>query len=357
MSKLSNTKVLVTGIGAAVPTLATLPYDTIANCAAGEVTVLDQSMTPVDDNLATGTAVTAVTAPELYIVVKRPDGTNAIWSQKIQGRQITKFCTEEGTAAIEQISFIGDNGATGDLSPVIDDSDYTISIIFTNDKVQGSERQLVRRMTITSDATATALEIQTALIAAINADPVASKFVVAAASTGGGNNGISITGLAISSKTAGTYSKLVGYEQVQFQVAAGGAFTTATQIDENGFIGSAAGASTAPYAGRNTSELVSDAEYAAVYAEGISNFTKFPTPTYAITSDTITTTRNYSSLTLEFGDKHSSSNLNMDLTSPERVVIYTDTTFGVTAAARRLQVTLDTYTASVGVAHEGTALS
>tara|TARA_R110002020_G_scaffold42863_4_gene125073 strand:- start:371 stop:1435 length:1065 start_codon:yes stop_codon:yes gene_type:complete len=354
MSKLSNTKVLLSGIGVTYPDVSSDPLNDVASCAAGELTILNVDMTPADDNTA---PLTVLTSPEIYIVEKRPDGTHSKWSQKIQGRQITKYITEEGAAAVEQVSFIGDNGTTGDLSPVIDDSDYTISIIFTNDKVQGSERQLVRRMTITSDAGATALEIQTALIAAINADPVASTFVVAAASTGGGNNGISITGLPISSKAAGTYSKVVGYEQVRFEVAAGGAFTTATQIDEFGFIGSGTGSSTPPFAGRNTAELVSDAEYAAVYAEGISNFTKFPTPSYAITSDTITGAQLYGSLTLEFGDIHASSNLNKDLTSPERVVIYVDNTYGVTTGAENMQTYLDSYTASVGVAHEGTILS
>jgi hypothetical protein len=359
MSKLNNTKVLIDGTdGDSMPTISTLPYNTVAAMAAGEITVLGPDMAGVDDNAGTGVPCTVLTHPELYIVEKRPDGTNSKWSQKIQGRQITKYYVQEGTAATEQISFVGNVGSgTGDLSPVIDDSDYTISIIFTNDKVQGSERQLVRRMTINSGTSATKTTIQTALVTEINADPIAKKFVTAAATSTGAYRGISLTGVVISSKAAGTYSKVTGYEQVRFQAAAGGAFTTATQIDEMGFIGTGAGTSTAPLSGINTAELVSDAEYAAVYAEGISNFTKFPTPSYAITSDQITGAKIYNSFVLEFGDRHASANLNKDIVSPERVVVYTTQHFGVRAVPRRLQTTLKAYCESVNVPQEGIVLT
>ena len=358
MSKLSNTKVLVAGSGVASPDLSSDPLPTVAAATAGQLTILKVDMTPADDNTAD---LTVLISPEIYAVEKRPDGTNSKWSQKIQGNQISKFYVEAGTAAVEQISYVGDNGTSGNLLPVIDDSDYTISIIFTNDKVQGSERQMVRRMTITSDASATGTEIMNALVAAINADPVASKYVVAAAETGGGNVGIKITGLAISSKAAGTYSKVTGYEQVRFEVAAGGAFTTATQIDEFGFIGSGAGASNGPSAGKGTAEQVSDAEYAAIYAEGISNFTKFPTPSYAISSDQITGAKIYDAFTVEFGDKHASANLNKDLVSPERLVIYTEHVtagaFTDTTYSKSIQEYLSKYCASVGVPQEGATLS
>ena len=279
---------------------------TVAGLADGEIAIVKSDMTIMVPN------ETISDSDYCYIVQGTPAGVAPRFSAKIQGLNVEKWEGTSHAPAVQQVSVIGAiNGGAGSINAV-NSVEYVISLIFTYDKVIGSERQLVRRFHYTTDAVASQQEVAQAMAALINTDDVASTLVSAAAAAGGAppDWGITLTGLPQ------TYAVIDGYEQVTWKIALDGGFNdggTTTLA-----VASGAGGSTTPVYGSGTYEHVSDLERAALGYDGVTNLMKFPVPAYPVYAASGTT---YDIYAVMHSDKHSTANLNKDGYSPEMTLV------------------------------------
>mgnify|MGYP003146810572 CR=1 FL=1 len=126
-----------------------------------------------------------------------------------------------------------------------------------------------------------------------------------AVTLGGGNSGISLTGVAQ------TYAIIDGYEQVYFKVSLDGGFNSGgtTTLDVS---------QPSPTFGSGTEEHVSDLERAALGYDGVNNLMKFPVPSYPVYTVAGTT---YDIYAVTHSDRHSTANLNKDGYSPEMTLV------------------------------------
>jgi hypothetical protein len=230
------------------------------------------------------------------------------FSAKIQGLNVSKWNGTTYAAAAQQQCQVGAiNLGVGSVN-LVNSTEYVLSLIFTFDKVIGSERQLVRRWYYTSDATATQAEITAAFVTAINTDDYAAGVVLAAQTTGAPtvtDSGLTITALPQ------TYAIIDGYEQVTFKCTLGGGFSDSgtTTLNENQVL---------PIYGSGTYEHVSDLERAALGYDGITNLMRFPVPSYPVYS---VVNETYQVYTVMHSDKHATGNLNKDGYSPEMTIV------------------------------------
>lgn len=303
MARQENYKILIG------KNIARTPALTVATLAVGEIAVVKDDMTIMN------AGDTIANSDYCYIVQGGATAAAAPkFSAKIQGLHVSKWQGTTYAAAVQQVSVVGAIGGLAGSINLVNSVEYTLSIIFTYDKVIGSERQLVRRFNYTSDATATQQEIAQALAAAINADPVAATLMTAVAAVGvGANWGITLTALAQ------TYEIIDGYEQVTWKIALGGGFNdggTTTLA-----VASGAGGSTTPLYGSGTFPHVSDLERAALGYDGITNLMRFPVPSYPVYS---VATALYDVYTVMHSDKHATANLNKDGLSPEMTIVAID---------------------------------
>ena len=308
MARHENYKIL---IGKDVARAAT----SVATLAAGEVAVVKSDMTL----MAAGETI----ANSDYCYIVQGTAGAPRFSAKIQGMNVEKWNGTSYAAAAQQVSVVGAQAGVGAVGVnLVNSTEYTLSIIFTYDKVIGSERQLVRRFNYTSDATATEAEICNALAAAINADDVASTLVTAVSAVGVGTAfGITLTGLAQ------TYAVIDGYEQVTWTIALDGGFndggTTTLEI------ASGVGGSVTPVYGSGTYEHVSDLERAALGYDGVTNLMRFPVPSYPVYSVAGATYDVYAGMQ---SDRHATANLNKDGYSPEMTLVAMPVAAGQQAA-------------------------
>jgi hypothetical protein len=286
---------------------------TLAGLTEGELGVLKP-----DGTLLTA-GETISDAPYIYIVQGLASG--AKFSQKIVGANVVNWTGKSYAVAAQQVSYIGSNGTNGAISPVSNSTEYTLYVIFKQDKEAFSERQLRRSFSYTSDASATQAEIVAAFVALINADSICKNYVTAASVNNGGDYGIRLTG------KAQTYNPYNGYEIVSFEVALGDGFTNATRIDENGYVllnGATPTTSTAtsksPYQGVGTYELLSDLERFALGNSGITNRTKFPIPTGA-SAIYAESTEKYDMYVIDHNNVHSSADLGKETSEPMQTII------------------------------------
>jgi|TARA_R110001606_G_scaffold158423_2_gene302164 hypothetical protein len=299
MARQENYKIL---IGKDLARAAT----SVATLANGEIAVVKNDMTL----LVAGETI----ANSDYVYVVQGTAAAPRFSAKIQGANVSKWGGTQFAAAVQQVATVGAlPGAAGSIN-LVNSTQYVLSLIFTYDKVIGSERQLVRRFYYTSDATATQQEIAQALAIAINADDyiTANGLVTAVPAVGLGTNwGITITANVVSSCAANTYSTIDGYEQVTFKTVLGEGFNEggATTLNMNTVV---------PLYGSGTYEHVSDLERAALGYDGITNLMRFPVPSYplyAVCADT------YDVYSLMHSDRHATANLNQDGYSPEMTLV------------------------------------
>lgn len=270
---------------------------TIANLGDGEIAAFKPNMTAL---LA---GETIADAPYIYIAQGTATAGSVRFSAKIQGANVHKWEGNARVAVTQQVAHVGYDGASGSIL-LNNSAEYTVSILLRYDKVQGSERQLVRRFNYTSDATATEAEIATQLVTDINADSVLADKITAAVTSSGTNRGISLTA------DAQTYAVIDGYEQVTFKVVVEGAFIDGgtTPIAYT----------TDPVYGIGNYANVSDLERAAIGMEGINNLMKFPVPSYPVFATSGVT---YDMYSIVHDDLHASANLNKDMKSPEMTLI------------------------------------
>lgn len=250
----------------------------LATLDDGEIVVFKQDQSPM-------TAGETISDSENFAIVQGTTSSAAIWSPWLQGRNIRVWKGNAYTAPVEQVSYVGYNGSTGSID-FQNETTYMLAIEFTQDLDLMQERQIFARYYYTTDSTATEDEISNFFVAAVNADPFAKRYVIAAELTSGTNRGIRLTGLA---QTHGSYSN---YQQVRFETT----FSQTTQaagtpVDEFGRIvgTSTAGVSVGPSQGIGTYDLVLDIERVAKGWRGFSNRTEFPViepPTYAVSGTT-----------------------------------------------------------------------
>ena len=297
MARQENYKIL---IGTNIARTAAL---TVATLAVGEIAVVKNDMTI----MAGGETI--ANSDYCYIV----QGTIAApkFSAKIQGLHVSKYSGTAYAAAVQQVSVVGAIGGGAGSINLVNSVEYVMSIVFTYDKVIGSERQLVRRFNYTSDATATQQEIAQALATAVNADQVAATLMTAVAAVGVGTAwGITLTALAQ------TYAIIDGYEQVTWKIALGDGFTdggTTVLHTADGLLGSVI-----PIYGSGTFPHVSDKERAALGYDGITNLMRFPIPSYPVYA---VSTALYDMYSIMHSDKHATANLNKDGLSPEMTIV------------------------------------
>tara|TARA_R110002012_G_scaffold261340_2_gene443233 strand:+ start:15033 stop:15992 length:960 start_codon:yes stop_codon:yes gene_type:complete len=285
-------------IGANVARSAAPSVLDAASANLGEVFAVKPDMTPL---LA---GETIADAPYIYIVQCTEANSKFRFSSKIVGADVSKWAGQQRAAAAQQVTHVGNVGA-GTLDILLNNSmEYVLSIVFTFDKVEGSERQLVRRFHYTSTATETVANIAAEFVALINADEKAKTLVVAASVNNGADYGLSITSLAQ------TYNVIDGYEQVTFKVTLDGGF------DYNGT--TPVTYTTDPTYGIGNYELVADLERAAIGMEGINNLMKFPVPSYPVYA---TSGDTYDMYSIIYNDVHASANLNKDIASPEMTIL------------------------------------
>ena len=298
MARHENYKIL---IGKDIARAAT----SVATLAPGEVAVVKSDMTL----LAAGETI----ANSDYCYVVQGTAAAPRFSAKIQGMNVEKWRGTSHVAAAQQVSVVGAQAGVG-LTGVnlLNSTEYVLSLVFTYDKVIGSERQLVRRFHYTSDATATQKEICDALALAITNDDVAKNLVTAVSAIGGAAG---IFGLTITGK-AQTYAIIDGYEQVTWAMALDGGFSDGgtTPLE----VASGVGGSVTPVYGSGTYAHVSDLERAALGYDGVTNLMRFPVPSYPVYSVVGAT---YDVYAVMHSDRHATANLNKDGYSPEMTLV------------------------------------
>lgn len=283
----------------------------LTNCALGEVFAVKPDMTA----LAAGETI--ADAEYIYIAQCTEANTKCRFSAKIKGSDVMKWAGQGFAAAAQQVTHVGNVGGAALATVVNDSTEYILSIIFKFDKVQGSERQFVRRFHYTSDDSCTQQEICDNMVALINADGVAKDLLVAATVNNGANFGVSLTALAQ------TYKVIDGYEQVYFKVTVDGGYVLGGTTPVSYTI--------SPSFGIGTYDHVSDLERAALGMEGINNLMKFPVPTYPVYA---TVGDTYDMFSVVHNDVHASANLNKDISSPEMTLVALEDAGGQVAALK-----------------------
>lgn len=310
----------------------------LADLEDGELLVVDNTFSPV----LPGDTVTG--SPEIYIAQGTASGDAPKLSARLQGANITKLSGSSYAAATEQVSYIGDNSNAGTLGTIANSTEYSVHVIFTHDKGMWSKQPHKRTFHYTTDASGTAAELMNGLVAAMNADAEFARLATAVAETGGGSQGVKITGNAL--------NKLYidDYEQVKFEIAIDKGFTTDVPVDQFGYI-QTNGTQTAtsaqsvnPNPGVGTSALVEDLERRAMGFMGVTNLIKFPVPNY--TKFTVAGEQ-YDIYVLEHFDRHFSGDLTAKRDFPELTIIANESTN--TEMTAYLEGIMNPYVASVGL--------
>jgi len=154
--------------------------------ADGEILILDQNdapLTPGD---------TTLESPTIKIVQGRGAGTDGLKpSVVIDGNNIISVTGTSYRAPVEQVSYVGSDGATGAID-VLPYNDYKLTINYKQDKEMWSEQLNKRAFYYTTGASDTQETIVDAFIALIEASEFYEAAVVK--TTDGANFGIEFTG-------------------------------------------------------------------------------------------------------------------------------------------------------------------
>jgi len=276
----------------------------VADIDAGEILFIDKGGNPLN-----AAALTNLGGDEIFYIVEGLRGNNLshIVSPRLTKNSITAHRGTSYAADIQQVSYIGDNGSTGDINAA-NSTEYMMTVSFIYDKDIYSQRNGVRRYNYTSDASATGAEIMNAFVALMNADAEFSRQAVAAAETGGGNSGISITGLAQ------PVSDLDNPPLVNFKINLEEGFDATTGVDEYGYLyvnGAAlvAGASVAPTPGSGTyAKLKAQERNGLGYTAGQTNHRKFP----VVGPDArVSATGTYDTYVIDYFNEHESGEIGL----------------------------------------------
>lgn len=198
----------------------------LADIDAGELVWIDKG-----GNLLNAAALANLADNEPFYLVEGKRGNNVshIISPKLTKSGIKAHRGTSYAAAVQQVSYIGDNGSTGDIN-ASNSTEYSLSVSFGWDKDIYSKRRDVKHYNYTSDASATSTEIATAFVNLMNADADFAAQATASVETGGGNAGIKIVG------KAQTLNKYNNTDLVTFKIALDEGFDATTGVDEFGYL-------------------------------------------------------------------------------------------------------------------------
>lgn len=367
LHKVSN---IMIGDGSAMPA-ANLAL-TVANIADGDLAVIKDDMTTA------GPGLTVSDSQKIWIAAGTSEtagqGRPIRLSIPIEGKKITGYLAKSYTAPKREVWVIGYNRKTLAGSITVTNSvDYDFSITFRKDSGAYAERNLRIGKTITSDSTATQLEIAAAITNAINNDATLTKYVTARLVGNGtirsvvaasgttpaiySGTGATAYGVEIFSKELTQFSTSYFEDRVSFEVniddASGfGSASTCTQIQAMEY-------------GTGTYRQVYNMENFMYQYEGVLNRTEFPIPTLnyessntfydsAAITQTATYTTNHdafdisaSQTAIVAGDKVVIGTVNAEIlyimdTGTEAVLVDTHTAAGGTGFKKRMQYDLIT---------------
>ena len=295
----------------------TVDATTLADLADGELALIKPN----------GTLLTAgddvADAPSIYIVQGTATAGNPKYSQKITGKNITKFSGVSYAAPVQEVVTIPDTTAIVTTASATEETTYVVHIIFKHDKEVGSKRQLARAIYYVAPKGTTSANVLVGLAAAINANALAKQYVTAT---------IAADDLVITGK-AQDYNVILGYKQVSFEVGIEGyGSVTITKT-------------TAPDPGVGTYAKVTDLEYFAIGNRGITNRTDFPVPTAAWETFAVSGTT-YDMYVIDSFDKHASGDVNTQVESPLQTIIAIP---AGSANGTAFEALINPYVASVGL--------
>ena len=278
----------------------------MATLDAGEIIVIDKG-----GNILNAAAITNLGASEIFYIVRGKSGNDVSHyiSPSLTKANMVAHRGTSYSADVQQVTFIGNNGSTGSIE-VINSTEYSLSVSFEWDKDVYSKRRDVKHYNYTSDATATSTEIVNALVAVMNADVDFARQATAAAV---GTTGISITAVAQA------VSDFDNPTIVSFTIALDEGFTTATRIDEKGYVylsGAAAtptgAASVAPQIGVGTYAIMKAMERNNLgFSTGRTNHRKFP---IVKEDDKVSATGTYDVYVLDYKSVHENGEIGLDPT-------------------------------------------
>jgi len=317
---------------------------TVGALAAGEIAFLK------DDGTFLAGGDTITDSAKITPVMGMAAGDIPKYAPTIQGANVVKYEGTSYVAAAEQLSFIGCNGTINDLPlPAVGDV-FSFHIVIQIDPGLWSERQLRRSFEVTATA-ATVVNLAGLMVAAVNADVEAAKYVTASVASNGALRGLQLDGVSQA------YNSLDTYQQVAFKLSIDLGFTNATAIDQfgylyiNGIAGTTVGSnSTAPSPGSGTYPLVATMEEFAIGYDGALNRTGFPIP--AAPRNALST-GTYDVYSIANDDVHASSSLNGEIASPVQTIIAVPAGSANQAA---IEAILNPYMASVPKAFVALAL-
>lgn len=245
----------------------------LADLDAGEILFIDKGGNPLN-----AAAIAALGDHDVFYIAEGKKGNNLshIISPRLTKASITAHRGTSYAAAVQQVSYIGFNGVTGDIN-ALNNTEYSLTVSFYYDKDIYSKRRDVKRYNYTSDASTTNAEINAAFVALMNADADFARQAVAAVTSGAGE-GISVTGKALAE------SNFDNPVQVKFEINLDEGFDATVGIDENtvlfvnGVSGApGTGASVSATPGVGTASLLTAMERNGLgYTAGQTNLRQFP---------------------------------------------------------------------------------
>lgn len=261
IQKVSN---IVISDGTALPT-AGASITTIGNSDIGIFTKTMIEITPGNTVSDTGS---------IYLGQKDSNG-NFRKTMEIGAKTVRNYIGRSYVTASKEVWTIGHNRKTtvGTIE-LANLAEYKFSIHFTGNKSFGSERPLIIRKSFVTDASATQLEVATAITTAINADAFLATQVIAVTIgdgtgvyglTGATDYGSEITGIDQTQFSTGYVEERVRFDVHVDDSSGFGATTTCTQINAMSF-------------GTGTYQEVYNMENFMFGYEGTVNRTLFPIP-------------------------------------------------------------------------------
>jgi len=276
----------------------------IATLAEGELNVINAKTGAI---LSAG--ATYSDAPEIQIVRGGASSDHDL-SQVIQGKNVRGWKGNSYAALTAQVDTFTITDPTSPVPVELATGDLlNLVIVMQSNDIWGKQRQdrrVIQVAWITDDATTA-----TALAAAVNADEYVSNYITATAP------GADTVVLTAKAQTYNVNDN--GFRQVIFDSAI--EVEDISQTTESlRYSKLSAVKTTNPSPGVGTVNIVKDLERATKYSRGLSNFTKFPTPTGATDTDT-ESTATYDMYYIAHDHVHPSADLNNQIASPCGTII------------------------------------
>lgn len=249
-----------------------------------------------------GSTVTATSAldrdEKVTLVVNAPNGAK-IYSDRIRVGDITSYNAKAYTARTEQVVTVTPGTPTEGI-------EYTVAIVDKSDKEILQARQNKRTYTVKAGAGETATTLVAKFVAAINADP-ASPVVASGTAT-----------LVLTAKSVADTADVVGsyVNQIIFEVFLKAVNPASVWSNPTGF---GSQATNSPSFGAGNFSQVVALEREQLGYTGVTNRTKFPRETGAITA---VSGVNYDVASIEIDGRHDTNAVtDGEITSPKSLIV------------------------------------